>query len=46
MLKVIVCLKQCIPSEELNKDAPDTPNITSIAPAKVEDDLWCPIMPC
>jgi hypothetical protein len=46
MLKVIMRLEQCIPGEELHKDAPNTPDITSVAPAKVEDDLWCPIMPC
>jgi len=46
MLQVVVRLKQCVSSEELNEDAPDTPDITRIAPAKVEYDFRCPIMPC
>lgn len=46
MLEVVVRLEKSIPSEELDKDAADAPNITWIAPTKVKYDLWCSVMPC
>ena len=39
MLKIVMCLEQCVPSEELNEDATNAPDVTGVAPAKVQDDF-------
>jgi len=39
-------LEQGIPSEELNENASNAPNITREAPSKIEDYLWSTVMAC
>ena len=45
MLQVVVGLKQCISSEELDQNAPNTPNITRERPPQAKNDLWGSVMP-
>lgn len=46
MLEIIVRLEQRIPSEEFDKNATNTPNITGETPSQIEDDLRCSVMSC
>jgi len=46
MLKIVVRLEQSVTGEELDKDASYAPDVTGEAPAKVEYNLWCTVMPC
>lgn len=39
-------LEERVTSKELDEDAPNTPNIAWIAPAQVEYDLRCSVVPC
>lgn len=45
MLQVVVCLKQCVSSEEFDKDTAYAPDITWKRPSQAQDNLWRPIMP-
>ena len=44
VFQVVVCLEKCIPREELNENAANTPDITGETPAQIENDLRCPVM--
>jgi hypothetical protein len=46
VFKIIMSLEQGIPSEELNENASNAPNITREAPSKIEDYLWSTVMAC
>jgi hypothetical protein len=44
VLKVIMCLKESVASEELDQNAANAPNIAGEAPAEVEYDFWSTIV--
>jgi hypothetical protein len=44
MLEIVMCLEKSVTRKELYKYTAYTPDIARKAPAKVEDDLGCPIM--
>jgi hypothetical protein len=46
MLEIVVRLEQSVAGEEFDQDAPYAPDVAGEAPAKVEYDLWCTVMPC
>lgn len=46
MLEIVVRLEQSVTGKELDKDASYTPDVAREAPAKVEYDLRCTVVPC
>lgn len=46
MLEIIVRLEESVAREELDDDAPYTPNVAGIAPAELQDDLGSAVVPC
>ena len=44
MLQIVMGLEERITSEEFNKYTPNTPYITRIAPAQIEDDFGSTVM--
>ena len=45
MLKIVMSLEKGVTGIEFNQDTANAPDVTGIAPAQVEDDFRCAVMP-
>lgn len=45
VFKIVMCLKKGISSKKFDEYAPNAPEITWVAPTKIQDDLGCSIVP-
>lgn len=45
MLKIVVCLEQCVSREELDNDAAYAPDVAGEAPSQLQNDLRGSVMP-